>query len=182
MQSTNIIEPLVTTDRVITSFIHDILPRSPLFDQVFSFLSIYGNSVIVWGVLLLILILLAEKKHKKFIVYLFSGTIATFLLVELGLKNLYGRVRPLTLNETLFSVCPTGFSFPSGHAAVAFAAAFVFSHFDEKRSLIYYIIAFLISLSRIYLGCHYLVDIMAGAIVGVITAKIITSLLNKAIK
>ncbi len=179
MQYTDILEQLIVADRSLTNFLHDVIPHTPFFDLLFSFLSVYGNSVIAWLIILFLLLVFEGKRHKKFPVYLLAGTITTFLFVEFVLKNLYGRARPLRLNDTLLSICPESFSFPSGHAAVAFAAAFIFSYFDKKRSVIYYILAFLICLSRIYLQCHYLIDILGGMIVGITVAKITTISLQK---
>ena len=179
MQYTDILEQLIAADRSLTNFLHDIIPHTPFFDRLFSFLSVYGNSVIAWLIVLILLLVFEGKKHRQFPVFLLTSTVTTFLFVEFILKNLYGRARPLRLNDTLLSVCPESFSFPSGHAAVAFAAAFIFSYFDKKRAGIYYILAFLICLSRIYLECHYLVDILGGMIVGITIAKITTMFLLK---
>ena len=178
-QYTDILDHLVEADQAATSFLHDIIPHTPFFDRFFTFLSVYGNSVVAWLIILLLLVIFEGKRHRKFPVYLLAATLTTFLFVELVLKNLYGRARPLLLNDTLLSVCPKSFSFPSGHAAVAFAAAFVFSRFDKKRAVFYYILALLICISRIYLNCHYLADILGGMIVGITIAKITTLLLRK---
>ncbi|MFA6513419.1 MAG: phosphatase PAP2 family protein, partial [Patescibacteria group bacterium] len=52
-------------------------------------------------------------------------------------------------------------------------AATILAYFDKKRRWFYYIIAVLISYSRIYLGCHYFLDVVAGTILGFVISKII---------
>jgi len=69
--------------------------------------------------------------------------------------------------------CPLDFSFPSSHAAFAFSAAVILTSYDKKRWYLYYGIAFLVSFSRIYLGCHYVLDLVLGAIIGFTVSQFI---------
>ena len=63
-------------------------------------------------------------------------------------------------------------SFPSGHTASAFALAAVlsFSVKNKNYSLLFLAGAILVGYSRIYLGQHFMDDILAGSVVGVISA------------
>ncbi|CAA7627765.1 putative phosphoesterase, PAP2 family [Candidatus Terasakiella magnetica] len=66
---------------------------------------------------------------------------------------------------------PRGESFPSGHAVVAFAVAYVLGRrFVAARSWLY-LLAGLAGISRIYVGAHYPLDVIAGALLGVWGAK-----------
>lgn len=64
-------------------------------------------------------------------------------------------------------------SFPSGHATGAFALAAVFSHRYPKITIPAYLGAAAIGLSRIYLGRHYPSDVLAGALIGYSSARLI---------
>jgi undecaprenyl-diphosphatase len=66
---------------------------------------------------------------------------------------------------------PDEFSFPSGHAASAFVAATILSRFYPPLSIPSYLLASLISLSRIYNGVHYPGDVLAGAFLGFACVK-----------
>jgi membrane-associated phospholipid phosphatase len=65
-------------------------------------------------------------------------------------------------------------AFPSGHTASAFALAAVLSFAAKNKtySVLYLVAAILVGYSRIYLAQHFLTDVLAGAIIGVLSAII----------
>ena len=64
-------------------------------------------------------------------------------------------------------------SFPSGHTATAFAGATVLSAFAPRYRVAFYALACLIGFSRLYNGVHYPTDVLAGAVLGVLTALLL---------
>lgn len=60
----------------------------------------------------------------------------------------------------------TSFSFPSGHASVAFALAFVVYRQDRDWGMAFLILATLVAFGRVFVGVHYPLDILVGAVVG----------------
>lgn len=102
------------------------------------------------------------------------ASFSSFVLSELILKNLIQRQRPqYEINTTILPFdFYHSFSFPSGHACIAFAAALVLSKYNKQKKWLFYLLAFLISFSRIYLGKHYPSDVLAGAILGLIIGKL----------
>jgi undecaprenyl-diphosphatase len=176
------LEKLIYFDIFITNFLKNLLPHNFFFDLFFSFFSLKGNAIFVWILVIIIALFLEEKKHpgiskndKKFIIAFTLSFLLTAFLVEYPLKNLFHRHRP---NQLISTTCPTNFSFPSGHAATAFSAATVLTFFDKKRRFFYSTIAFLIAYSRIYLGCHYFLDVLGGGVLGIIISKIILSIIT----
>jgi len=54
------------------------------------------------------------------------------------------------------------YSFPSGHTSASFAIATTIAFNMPRLSIVAFILAFAIGISRIYLGVHYPTDVMAG--------------------
>lgn len=72
-------------------------------------------------------------------------------------------------------------SFPSGHAASAFALAAVlsFSMKNKNYSILFLLIAVFVGYSRIYLGQHFMDDVLAGSVAGVVSAIVCELFLEK---
>lgn len=137
-----------------------------MFDNFFLFLTLLGNYAFIWLSLALI-VAIQQKNRAKNIVLTTVSAIGFSFVVTTVLKLLFRAPRPSYLILDTEN-CPVDFSFPSGHASTSFAAAFVLAQFDPKRKWLYLLLASLISYSRIYLNCHHVVDVVAGAVLGVI--------------
>jgi hypothetical protein len=69
----------------------------------------------------------------------------------------------------------TGFSFPSGHAATAFASATVIQRrFGWKAGIPAYAVASYVAASRVDMQRHYLSDVIVGAAVGMVAGRSVT--------
>jgi len=96
----------------------------------------------------------------------------------LVLKSIVGRRRPDIVPNTAFSFRPFAFkgnSFPSGHTAVAFALAtsLATETKDKWTDLLFFGGASLTGFSRINDDRHWLSDIVFGAAVGIVSARVI---------
>lgn len=60
-------------------------------------------------------------------------------------------------------------TFPSGHSATIFAMATILSIAVTKKKLtaVWYLVAILVGISRVYLMQHFFIDIFIGAIIGI---------------
>ena len=170
-------------DEKITQFIFQLIPRNTFFNYFFSFFSLQGNSLFIGIFIIAVIIVIEEmfrpgiqKTDLNLIFYFLISFSITVSVVNFVLKPMFHRPRPILNTKYLIldtSSCPQDFSFPSSHAATAFAAATVLVFFDKKRRWFYLSVAFLISLSRIYLGCHYFLDVIIGATLGFLISKIV---------
>jgi membrane-associated phospholipid phosphatase len=72
-------------------------------------------------------------------------------------------------------------SFPSGHTATAFATFLMLAFFAQHRiwGVLFFLLALIVGLSRIYLLQHFLIDTYAGAILGVISSLLVYYLLGQ---
>tara|TARA_B100002051_G_scaffold217448_1_gene210284 strand:+ start:4857 stop:5285 length:429 start_codon:yes stop_codon:yes gene_type:complete len=75
-------------------------------------------------------------------------------------------------------------SFPSNHSANIFVIYFILSSIYKKKTKYFFIAAFLVAISRIYVGVHYPLDVLSGAIIGLSVGYLINKLLiqNKLIR
>jgi undecaprenyl-diphosphatase len=172
-------DKIISFDYFLTNFFNKIIPHNFFFDYLFSFFSLKGAFIIIWVIIILLIFFFEEKKNPgiskrdvKFAALLSISFLLTFLFTDILLKNFFQRPRPFFTDFNKFN-CPLDFSFPSAHAATAFTAATILTFFDKKRHWFYYLIAILISYSRIYLGCHYFFDVVVGAMIGYIISRLL---------
>ena len=140
-------------------------------------LSISGSWAAVW---LAIALTLAIVWRRPNIVLIVATTALTMSFVNTLLKYAVQRDRPPTIildPEPLMEV-PTTSSFPSGHTSTSFACAYVISRLAPRLTVYVFALATLIGFSRIYVGVHYPLDVLAGAILGVLVAKALLMLLE----
>jgi undecaprenyl-diphosphatase len=86
------------------------------------------------------------------------------------LKAVVGSNRPT--DHGLVAI-PHSHAFPSGHAATAFAGATVLSALVPRAAPAFYVLAAAIGYSRLYVGVHWPLDVVAGAVLGVATALLL---------
>ena len=89
-------------------------------------------------------------------------------LIVVSLKILLNRERPYNILEHLntFGIELRDYSFPSGHTSASFSLATTIALNMSNLSILVYSLAFIIGISRIYLGVHYPTDVLAGMVVG----------------
>ena len=112
--------------------------------------------------------------------------LADFISVHF-FKNIFMRLRPChdpeLIDQIRLLVSKGGaYGFVSSHAANYFALAAISSILFSERSRFIYIIyswAFLVAFSRVFVGKHYPLDVVCGALLGIIIAKYIWVLLLK---
>jgi membrane-associated phospholipid phosphatase len=117
--------------------------------------------------------LLCGRAAYFFVVIALSGIVAQLV------KHLIGRARPSLMPQLgafhfdLFSIRTSLASFPSGHATTVFAAATALALFVPVWALPLFAGATLIAASRIAIGAHYLSDVVAGSLLGIVCAILV---------
>ncbi len=99
--------------------------------------------------------------------------LAESLLVNQGIKRLVKRPRPQAQGPRPHDLRqPQTSSFPSGHASSAFTAAGILSEHDPALAPLFYAVAVVVATSRVHVQIHHASDVVAGACVGALFAKI----------
>jgi len=98
------------------------------------------------------------------------------------LKDLAGRARPAVADPAMsaLTTLPADGSFPSGHALSAFAAAGVVAALHPRLRGPVLALAALVAVSRVYLGVHYPLDVLAGAALGLAVAGVVLLVARRA--
>ena len=132
-----------------------------------------GNVGIVW--IVVSVLFLCFRRYRKCGIVMISALLLCTLINTVILKNLFQRPRPFEGIPELMVLIkrPSGFSFPSGHASTSFACAWVLMSMEKKFAVPGLILAALIAFSRVYVGVHYATDVIAGAVVGIISGIIV---------
>ena len=96
------------------------------------------------------------------------GLIPAWFIAD-RLKDLFQRPRPFTVigGVELLVAPPGNYSFPSGDSAAAFGAAVALGHALPRLRIPALLMAAGIALSRVEVGVHYPLDVVAGALVGI---------------
>ncbi len=158
---------ILTIDTSLFYFFNHSL-ANPIFDWLMPFITSQKN----WYPIYLLLILFLIIKYKMQGLWI---VIAMILAVGLGdfinshiIKEVVGRLRPCkTLDDVRLLVgCGSGKSFTSSHAVNNFGMAFVLAYYFKKYRWIFYTIAGLVAFSRVYVGVHYPLDVLAGSLLG----------------
>lgn len=96
----------------------------------------------------------------------FAADAATF-----GIKDLVARPRPFVVHPQIHPLYVVhSSSFPAGHAATAFAGAVLLSRVAPRATPAFAVLAVAVAFSRIYVGDHYLGDVIGGAFTGALVA------------
>ena len=141
-----------------------------------------------WGTVpILIYFLIKDWKKALFIgiCYLLTAIIAVLLKnYTFGYNHRPFAIPELNTLETYHWIksykMPTSLSFPSGHTTTAFTFAIALSLLNKNKwfSIIFIVIASLVGLSRTLLSFHFLLDVVAGAIIGGVTSFILFVILK----
>ena len=163
-------------DRTILSFL--TYYQNPIFGIFFSLFEEYTVFILLILGLLAVMIYKKDKDSPKKLV---MSLILTILIV-IFLKLLFARERPFEFIDYFPFTNIQDYSFPSNHAAIAFAILpFLLKEFKKLKYLCI-VFAILAAYSRIYLGVHYLSDVIFGALIGYFTSEYMINLNNKKFK
>jgi len=125
-----------------------------------------------------------QKNISNFFISSFFYILVVGIVTQV-LKHIVGRPRPNhtnfedSLGFNFFTFDSNFHSFPSGHSSTIFIVCFILVATFPKLKYFFYFLASVIALSRVVVGAHFFTDIVAGAILALISFKIINTILEK---
>ena len=155
------------------SFLYINQYYSPSMDYVFRFWTYLGDGLIwipLFGYVLLF--------KRDYLVAVLSGLIICTILTQFLKKVVFPEdFRPIVLLSDRVRTIPGYFmnrahSFPSGHTSTAFTLALLMSFIVRKDIWVYFfpLIAFFVGYSRVYLAQHFVTDVFAGMLTGIVSS------------
>lgn len=161
-------DTLVEVDHAIHAWLQGV--RSRWGDDVMVTITELASTHVMVAVIAAVALWFAVTRRFRTLAYWVAAAGFAQVLVS-ALKYALGRARPLTAHATI-----DGFSLPSGHAAISMVVfgflAFLLGHGKTLTKQTVYaltaaVIAVLVAFSRIYLGVHWLSDVIASFGLGI---------------
>ncbi len=136
-------------------------------------ISTLGNYGIIWWIIIVFTYIKYQTRVISF--HILLSLILAVLIGQITLKCIVKRKRPCHVHPEvkLLMNTPHDFSFPSGHTTASFACATIALLYSPLLGSICMLFAILTGLSRVYLFVHYISDVIAGTILGVMIAMIV---------
>ena len=159
-----------------------------LFDygqQLPKSLVVFLASYLIWVVIVFIVLLVRRHPRKSLRIFA-QALAASFLAYSINaiIGFFFFRDRPVVSLpvEALIDTSHLDKSFPSDHAAVAWALASTMFFKYKKSALLFISLALLIIIGRVLAGVHFVSDVMVGALVGLLSAWIMVLIFKSKLK
>jgi undecaprenyl-diphosphatase len=162
-------------DRQLFFLINGTLTH-PVLDAVMRAITTQENWYPLLGGLAVALLIWGGRRGRMAVAMLVIAVAVTDQVACSLLKPLIGRARPPNAlpaeSVRLLVGATTACSFPSAHAANSFAMATVVSWRFPAFSIVAFLIAAAVGYSRVYVGVHYPLDSIGGALLGLLTGRL----------
>lgn len=137
----------------------------------------YGEG---WGLVILAMVAIDLRAGLRTAIEVLPALWLTMLTVNFPLKWFFRRRRPFLafVKARVLGPRPRDFSLPSGHSAAAFAGALLLTPHAPLFGPVFYAIAAVVAIARIYLGVHYPSDVVVGAAAGMVLASIYRTIIQ----
>lgn len=157
---------LLQIDRAVFLFINGSL-SNPVTDWVMPIVTNDNFLRVSYGVIMLLLLGFGRRRFIWPVVFSLVVVLLADQTSSAFLKPWFERLRPCKVMEVHLLVgCGAGYAFPSSHAANLFGQALFFGLLYKKWLPYALGFAFLVGVSRVFVGVHYPLDVIGGIIIG----------------
>lgn len=166
------------------NFLHSLSGRNSFIDAAGIFVAQYIPYIIFFAFLWLVISqqgLPAQAGWRQRMFFFSEAAIAVILsrgIITEIIRFFYYSPRPFEALHFQSLIPESGSSIPSGHAAFFFALAIIIYFYNRRWGIWYFATTVFISLARIFVGVHWPSDIIAGAVVGILSGIFVHSLLK----
>ena len=145
----------------------------PPLTAVLRFFTLVGTAGFLWGSFAAVAFVFTGFRISNLLIP-WVAVAGSWTLAE-GAKYLFDRSRPFIWDTEIAPLIktPSSSSFPSGHSATAAAGALTLSVVYPAFAPALLLAGFLVVFSRVYLGVHFPVDVLAGVAIGAVTAVLV---------
>ena len=163
---------------IVFESINQYAGKSEYVDYLAIFFAKYLPYILAFALLIFL-----AKNFNKYLPLILravgAAILARFVFVEI-IRFIWEKPRPFIENNVnlILEHSPSA-SFPSGHASFFFALSTVIYAYNKKAGTSFFVASFLISISRVFSGIHWPADILAGAIIGIISGWLILKFFKK---
>ncbi len=129
-----------------------------------------------------LILILSQSGWRRKLYWFAEGAMAIIVsrgIVTEIIRFFYHHERPFSFYNFMPLISESGWSFPSGHAAWFFAMAMTIWYINRKWGVWFFIFALVNGIARIYVGVHWPLDIIGGAVVGILSALLVHWLLKQ---
>jgi undecaprenyl-diphosphatase len=135
--------------------------------------TVAGTAGALWGFLAAGAFLLTGLEPLRLLIP-WAAVAASWIVAE-GAKYLFDHARPFMWDTEIAPLTrtPSSSSFPSGHSATAAAGVLTLSVLYPPFAPALVLAGVLVVLSRVYLGVHFPFDVLAGVMIGTVTAGVV---------
>lgn len=161
------------------NFFFQIGKTYPLIGTIAVFISGPLSFVVVpFGVTLYFFIISKNKMSMFALIYL--SLFSSWFFARL-LKEIFRLDRPFVTHQLAPLVHTAGYSFPSEHAAVYGALSVILFSLDKPLGYAMMVFTVLVMVSRLIVGVHYPLDVLAGVCVGIVSGLFFIRVISKLI-
>jgi undecaprenyl-diphosphatase len=144
--------------------------------KLLDFLAIFFAEYFQYFLVLAFILLLFRNfnKYQQLVLKVIAAAILSRLVITEIIRSVWNISRPFVDNNVNILIeHSSSASFPSGHSSFFFAISAVVYSYNKRAGIILFLASILVAISRVFVGVHWPADVMAGALVGIISGYII---------